>query len=308
MADKKWKDTRRTKEILSSVENSDSVVFYDLETSGRSSKKDRVLQFAAIRYDIKEGKEIDKINLFIKCPFSIPKEITEINHITDELLEKEGMEEETVIEQIKDFIKESDIIAGYNNNSFDDKFMENLYREYGYEFGIKESIDVYKYAKMIVPPEDVKVTDEKTGKTRASYKLSIVAGYYHCDEDILFHDAFGDVTATIEVFKRLILDGKKYMEEDEKKEEDRKAIPRQDANLLSISYFSPSQYIKRVYINTDQGTFFYDDLRHEWRTKEGNIDSIDMEALREKTFKAVGVTKEEDLFKEMKKKNKINII
>ena len=66
MTDNKWKDTSRTKEILSILENTASVVFYDLETTGRSYKKDRILQFAAIRYDMKNGMALDRINLFIK--------------------------------------------------------------------------------------------------------------------------------------------------------------------------------------------------------------------------------------------------
>lgn len=307
MTDNKWKDTTRTKELLSMLKDTDSIVFYDLETTGRSHKKDRILQFAAIRYDMKNEQVVDRLNIFIKCPFSVPEKITEINHITDDLLEREGLDEEVAIEEIRNFIKESDIIAGYNNNTFDDNFMKRLYDEYGYEFKIKESIDVYKYAKSIVPPEAVMVKDEKTGKNKPSYKLSIVTTYYQCEEDILFHDADGDVTATIEVFKRLILDGKKYIEEENAKEDARKAIPRQDANLLSISYFSPSVNLRRVYINTDQGTFFYDDIKHEWRAKNGNVDSIDMEALKKKTFEAVGVLTEEDLFKEMRKKNKIKV-
>jgi DNA polymerase III alpha subunit (gram-positive type) len=307
MTDNKWKDTSRTKELLTILNDIGSIVFYDLETTGRSYKKDRILQFAATRYDMKNEKCLDKINLFIKCPFSVPEKITEINHITDELLEKEGMDEEVAIEEIRNFIHESDVIAGYNNNTFDDNFMKRLYEEYGYDFKVKESIDVYKYAKTIVPPESVMVKDEKTGKNKPSYKLSIVTGYYNCEEDILFHDAFGDVTATIEVFKHLIQDGKTYMEEAAAKEDARKDIPRQDATLLSISYFSPSVNLRRVYINTDQGTFFYDDVKHEWRAKNGNVDSIDMEALKKKTFDVVGVSTEDDLFKEMRKRNKIKV-
>ena len=307
MTDNKWKDTSRTKELLTILNDIGSIVFYDLETTGRSYKKDRILQFAATRYDMKNEKCLDKINLFIKCPFSVPEKITEINHITDELLEKEGMDEEVAIEEIRNFIHESDVIAGYNNNTFDDNFMKRLYEEYGYDFKVKESIDVYKYAKTIVPPESVMVKDEKTGKNKPSYKLSIVTGYYNCEEDILFHDAFGDVTATIEVFKHLIQDGKTYMEEAAAKEDARKDIPRQDATLLSISYFSPSVNLRRVYINTDQGTFFYDDVKHEWRAKNGNVDYIDMEALKKKTFDVVGVSTEDDLFKEMRKRNKIKV-
>ncbi|WP_097006347.1 PolC-type DNA polymerase III [Lacrimispora amygdalina] len=305
MIDKKWKDTSRTKELLSLIENSDSFVFYDLETTGRSHKNDRIIQFAAMRYDLKNNRELDRINLFIKCPFSIPEKITKINHITDELLAQKGIDEEIAIEKMRNFIKESDIIAGYNNNTFDNNFMKTLYSEYGYAFQVRESIDVYKYAKTIVPPEEVMVKDEKTGKMKSSYKLGIITKYYEKDDGIDFHNALGDVTATISIFESLLKDGKNYIDEENKKEELRKEIPRQDANLLSVSYFSPSQNLKRVYINTDQGTFFYDELKHEWRAKNGNVDSIDMESLKKKIFDIVGVMTEDDLFKEMRKKVKI---
>lgn len=306
MTDKTWKDNSKTKEIIEILKKHDSVVIYDLETTGISRKKDRILQFSAIRYRLPEFEEMDRRNIFIKCPFSIPEELTKINHIDDELLEKKGIEQPEAFKDISNFIKEDDFIAGYNNNSFDDVFMENLYQEYEKEFKVADNIDIYKYVKTIVPPDKVMHMDPKSKKMKPSYKLEYVMGYYDPENTIKFHDAIGDVSATAYVFKMAVEDGKKYVKERDSLEESRKEITRKKVNILSINLFAPTTMIQRVYVNTDQGVFYYDDIKHIWQAKSGNIASIDVDSLIEDSFKLTGTTNETDFFKAMKKIRAIN--
>lgn len=306
MTDKTWKDNSKTKEIIEILKKHDSVVVYDLETTGISRKKDRILQFSAIRYHIPGFEEMDRRNIFIKCPFSIPEELTAINHIDDELLEKKGVEQTVAFEDISNFIKEEDFIAGYNNNSFDDVFMKNLYQEYGKEFKVADNVDIYKYVKTIVPPDKVMHMEPKSKKMKPSYKLEYIMSYYAPENTIKFHDAIGDVSATAYVFKMAVEDGKKYIEERDSLEESRKEIVRKRIDILSINLFAPTAMIQRVYVNTDQGVFYYDDIKHIWEAKSGNIASIDMESLIENAFKLTGTANETDFFKVMKKIGTIN--
>jgi DNA polymerase III alpha subunit (gram-positive type) len=294
----KWKDHSMTKEICKLLNEDGHVVFFDLETTGISRKKDRILQFAAIRCENKGLKVIEKINLYIKCPFSIPPAITEINHIDDDLLEREGVEEKLAFEKIHNFIKDDDILAGYNSKSFDEKFLEIFYNTYGCELLKRDSIDVYIYAKNIIPKENLMITDEK-GKVKSSYKLGVVTNYYFPNNEFDFHDAFEDITATKQVFEKLLEDGKRYIAEFEEEEEKRKHIPRQKVKVFSLGLFNPSQRIQRVYVNTDQGKFYYDHVNHIWASKTGNLDSIDAEDMKNQVFAMVDVNNEIDFYKEM---------
>lgn len=302
MANKKWKDNSITLNILKILDESGTVVFYDVETTGRSLKKDRIIQFSAVRTSAKDFSDVlDRINIYIKCPFSVPAYITEINHIDDELLKQKGMNEEMAHEAIYGFLKEDDIIIGYNNNAFDNKYMEALYERQGFEFHFKESIDVFRYAKTIIPTEDILYWDEKQQEMKPVYKLMCVTEHYDPENTFKFHDSNADIDATKFIFGKLIEDGKKYIQEAESEEEKRKDIPRQKVNIFSLNYFSPRHTIQRVYVSTDQGQFFYDNIRHEWNTKSGNLDSIDVEDMKNKAFKLLGVNDEDAFVKAMKK-------
>lgn len=301
---KEWKYYRDVKGIIKKTESRNSIVFYDLETSG-IRKIDTILQFSAIRFSLPDWKETEKIDLYIKCPFSVNgTKASEVNHITDEFLAENGLDREEAFKKIREFIHEDDLIAGYNNESFDNRFMERFYEDFGCEFKYADSLDVYKFAKMVVPPECVMVMGEDK-KKKASYKLEILTKYYDPESTIAFHSAIEDVSATAFVYVMASAEAKQRIKEHDEEEEKRKAVPRQDATVLRINLFNPSQRIKRVYVSTDQGTVYYDEITHIWKAKTGSIDSVNMNGILEQVFKKLGISKEGELYNAVVKRDKL---
>lgn len=290
-----WKNYAEIRAVIEKLKTRNGITLYDLETTGTSRKKDSILQFSAVKYRLPDWQPVDELNIYIKPPFPVNgTEASKVNHITDELLADKGLDPASAFALINRFLGDTGLIGGYNNKAFDDKFMDEFYHMFGKTFAFEENIDVYKFVKMVVSPEAVMT--EENGKKRPCYKLSVVAKYYNPDIDVLFHSAIGDVNATAYVLRRAAADAEAMMGKDEKKEEARKEIPRRNANVFHVSVFNPSQRLKRVYVNTSQGTVYYDDVQKVWRAKTGSVDSLDMEGIIRQVFKEFGITQESELF------------
>lgn len=300
----KWKYYEEVKSILEKISKFKSIVIYDTETTGLKKDSDRILQFSAIRYDLKTWKQLDVLDIYIKCPYSVDGlKATEVNKITDELLDEQGIPEAEAFQKINNLIKEDDLIGGYNSDNFDNAFMTAFYKLFGKEFKYAASVDAYKLAKMVIDGNDVTelvTSKDKNGRERTSrkpvYKLAKIASYYDPDYETEFHNSMGDVDATAHVLAMLIADAKFMIKDFEEEEAKRYAIPRNDAKVKSISLFNPSQTLQRVYVRTDQGSIYYDEVSKSWKAKNGNINSIDMEDIIVQVFQKLGIKEEKELF------------
>ncbi len=90
---------------------------FDTETTGLSSKKDRIIEIGAIKFS-KDGI-LGTFSSLVNPLFPLPQIITNITGITDGMLENERKEGEVIPEFI-DFIEDSILIA--HNAQFDLKF------------------------------------------------------------------------------------------------------------------------------------------------------------------------------------------
>jgi DNA polymerase-3 subunit alpha (Gram-positive type) len=97
---------------------------FDLETTGFSAYFDHIIEFGGVI--IKRGAIIDRLQLFIKPPVSIPEKITELTGITNEMVSTAKPFKES-IEQLLEFIGDRVLVA--HNASFDYSFLnESLIR------------------------------------------------------------------------------------------------------------------------------------------------------------------------------------
>ena len=170
------------------------IIVYDLETTGLSADTDRIIQISARKCERQEDgqyKETDSRMWYIKPSIPLPERITDLTGITEEMLSDKQTEEE-IINEVAEYF-ESYAVAGYNNDSFDNMFMRNLYGRNGKEFRPKQSYDVLTYAKIRIPRSCI-----------GRYKLSTVATYLGVCEDATFHNAEGDTQVTLGVLNRLI--------------------------------------------------------------------------------------------------------
>lgn len=157
----------------------------DIETTGLSKFRDAILEIGCIK--IRNHEVVDKMCVLIHPHQTISSYITSINHITNEMVEREGIELEEALIQLYDFIEE-DILIGHNL-SFDMGFICQKSDEcLGLSFD-NQCIDTLSLArrKLCLP----------------NYKLETLCNYYHI-ENKKAHRALSDVIATYELFEKLI--------------------------------------------------------------------------------------------------------
>lgn len=268
-----WINPENKNKLLDVLKTQKYLVVYDLETTGLSPTDNRIIEFSAVRYKITENAKLiedEKVTYYIRQPEPLPEKITELTGYTDEFLADKPVEQD-VIEDIISFMEDS-AITGYNNTNFDDKFMQNLYARYGYEFTPYVSFDVYLLAKEFISCK--------------SYKLCNVASELGVADDITFHKAFDDIIATARVLNAIIPmcietssgSGKKTVK----------------ANVVSVAFWEGFRGFSRIYVNTDIGTVFYNIRLGHWDTKDAPIEQIDMAQLEKDAWKAVGASSEKE--------------
>ena len=271
-----WNDTR---EVLA---RRNSLIVFDLETTGLSRKNDRIIQIAAIRYGIDKD-----MNLTEQCTYHqyvnpmrpLSKEITDITGITDEILQDKPTEDE-IFDEIQDFF-EDDIVAGYNIDTFDVKFMQELYGRQGSIYSPIGIVDCIVMARNLLA-KDVDVEN---------YKLKTVGDYYGLQFDA--HSALEDARATGKLLQIFL---KEYQQQTEKP-----AAPVQSIGLrphiMSIRFWEGFRGFSRIYVQTDCGSIYYDIRNNLWGGKDVDINMVDMAWLESEAYNFIGVTTQAEFSK-----------
>ena len=126
--------------------NHANYVVFDLETTGLSSRYDKIMQFGAVR--VEKGVVVSRCNIFVNPERHVPEKITEITGITDSKLEGKPTIKEA-LPQILDYIKDSILVS--HNASFDYNFLNEACKEYGYEEISNPVIDTLALSHYLFP-------------------------------------------------------------------------------------------------------------------------------------------------------------
>lgn len=158
------------------------IVFFDLETTGVDTAKDRIVEISMVKV-MPNGDEVVRTRL-INPQMHIPEEATAIHGITDEDV-KEQPTFTQIAKSLAQFIEGCDF-GGFNSNRFD---LPMLVEEF-----LRAGVDVdFKSRKFVDVQNIFHKMEQRT----------LVAAYkFYCDKDLTdAHSAEADTRATYEVLK-----------------------------------------------------------------------------------------------------------
>ena len=158
------------------------LVFFDLETTGVDTAKDRIVEISMVKV-MPDGEEIVRTRL-INPQMHIPEDATAVHGITDEDV-KDQPTFAQIAKSLSQFIEGCDF-GGFNSNRFD---LPMLVEEF-----LRAGVDVdFKNRKFIDVQNIFHKMEQRT----------LVAAYkFYCDKDLTdAHSAEADTKATYEVLK-----------------------------------------------------------------------------------------------------------
>lgn len=159
------------------------LVIFDLETTGLDIVKDRIIQIAYIKVMPDGGEE--RKNIFVNPGRPIPKEVAELTHITDEMVEG-APEFKEIAKDIKAVFEGCDV-AGFNSNHFDIPFLT--------EEMLRAQVDLNLSGSALI---DVQTIYHKMEKRNLSAAYKFYVGR-KMEEDLNAHLADNDTEATYRV-------------------------------------------------------------------------------------------------------------
>ncbi len=127
----------------------DNIVVLDTETTGIDSKKDEIIELAAVQ--VSQEKELDSFDVLIKLSEGrrLPPEITKLTGISEEDILREGVEKREACERLCKMLSEENTLVVAYNAQFDLCFIYYLLKAFdmaGSLRGIKmlDALTVYK--------------------------------------------------------------------------------------------------------------------------------------------------------------------
>ncbi len=124
----------------------DDYVVFDLETTGFDPFFNEIIEIGALKY--KNNKLDSEFSYLVKPINNIPKNITDITGIDDELV-KDSLSIEEVLPKFLEFIEDLPLVA--HNAKFDLSFItENILKQ-NLKPLVNESIDTVILARMFIP-------------------------------------------------------------------------------------------------------------------------------------------------------------
>jgi DNA polymerase-3 subunit epsilon len=103
-------------------------VVFDLETTGLDTRKNEVIEIGAIRVN-RDGDVHDTFQTLVKPARKIPKAITHLNGISQEMVDRDGMPSELAVREFLTFIQDLPLVSF--NAEFDMAFLHKLASQNG---------------------------------------------------------------------------------------------------------------------------------------------------------------------------------
>tara|TARA_B110000046_G_scaffold52048_2_gene58031 strand:- start:43659 stop:44429 length:771 start_codon:yes stop_codon:yes gene_type:complete len=155
---------------------------FDLETTGINIAKDKIVEVSILKISPNGTREQKTLRVNPEMP--IPKEVSEIHGITDEMVANEPTFKQ-IAHELNNFLDNCDL-AGYNSNKFDIPLIVEEFLRVDIDFSLKNRRSV-----------DVQTIFHKMEKRtlEAAFK-------FYCDKTLVdAHSAAADTSATFEILE-----------------------------------------------------------------------------------------------------------
>ena len=174
----------------------ETLLFFDVETTGFDARSCQIIELAAIRMDRDGYKR--KEDVLVKLPEGkyIPKEITELTHITDLMLERDGVAEKNVAALLAGLILGGQTLMIAHNAQFDLNFVGWLFVKFRQEYPAwLDAFNRADYLDTLTVYKDRRAYPHKLESAITAYRL----------EDTVknSHRAIDDVEALLEVCRSM---------------------------------------------------------------------------------------------------------
>jgi DNA polymerase III alpha subunit (gram-positive type) len=165
---------------------------FDTETSGLSPDNAEILELGGLLLEKQENgifEVIREIQTLIKNKNHIPWNITQINHIDDEMCEKDGISKKEFYDLLTTIFGHKDTLIIAYNTPFDMKFVKAFIKEMNPEYEVNnDTLDLLEIAR------------DRTHTIRGNKLCDMLVRYSITDEENS-HRALDDCKATLKVMR-----------------------------------------------------------------------------------------------------------
>ena len=96
-----------------------AIVFFDTETTGLDPSVDQIIELAAVRITRNQAGFLvldEKMDAFVKLPEGqkLPDKIVELTHITDEMIQKDGVDATAAASTFNNLIRGRTLLVAHN--------------------------------------------------------------------------------------------------------------------------------------------------------------------------------------------------
>ncbi len=158
------------------------IVFFDLETTGTSIMRDRIVEISIIKV-MPDASEVER-TIRVNPGMPIPAEATAIHHITDADV-ADAPVFKMIAPELMELFGDADI-AGFNSNRFDVPLLTEEFLRAGFSFDLSKR----------------RFVDVQTIFHKMEQRTLVAAYKFYCGKDLTeAHSANADTRATYEVLK-----------------------------------------------------------------------------------------------------------
>ena len=171
-------------------------VAFDTETTGLHPDQDNLLEIGAVMFDYNGmiGSPFDEL---IKPPFGIPSFISELTHITDEMVQDKG-DEGSVVPSFLNYLNDRETVLVAHNAPFDVGFVNASLQRLNRPYLPNLVVDTLPLSRWAYPKLALEAE-------KGQYKLQSLAKRFEINV-FQAHRADDDARVCMELFKKIISD------------------------------------------------------------------------------------------------------